>query len=253
MRTHQEKQQEAKDNRNAAFLSIGIVGAVIALLLIFTAFVVPDPPYEEPEVVILDFSEAAAGGGSMSTDDASSSQEDTEVTDPVTPQETNADVESVTEDTPEVPVDAADDVSDSPVEDPREVDPSSLFPGDAGTSNQDGGGGGTGDGDGGGSGNTTGAGAGDFGNGDFNLAGRGIVKKPTLSGSFAEEGIVVVDIFVDRMGNVVSAKINRMKSDIGNQAQLDKAIRAAKRAKFTPEPGAAVEQKGSITFRFKKN
>ena len=84
----------------------------------------------------------------------------------------------------------------------------------------------------------------------YSLAGRGIVGKlPKPSTTIQKEGVVVVNIQVDKEGNVVSAAVGKgTNTSDYNLQQL--AIAAAKKAKFTPTDKPTL-QMGSITYTFK--
>lgn len=62
-------------------------------------------------------------------------------------------------------------------------------------------------------------------------------------------GQVVVDILVDKQGNVVDAKINRSQSD-NDPCLLDAAYDAALRSKFNADVNAPAQQSGTITYLF---
>lgn len=107
-------------------------------------------------------------------------------------------------------------------------------------------GGGSGGGNGGGigSGNGKGLGAG------FSLNGRSWRQQPSLNESFSEEGKVVVDIVVDKAGNVLSAKANAVSSNTNSARLYALAEKAAKNAKFNVVETAG-NQRGTITIQFK--
>lgn len=114
--------------------------------------------------------------------------------------------------------------------------------GSPGTGGGTGGGNGTGNGPGNGAGSGIGVG--------FSLAGRAFRQRPNLNDSFSEEGQVVVDISVDKAGNVLTAIANPITSTT-NSAQLYKlAEKAAKQAKFNVSDATGV-QRGTITITFK--
>jgi TonB family protein len=113
-------------------------------------------------------------------------------------------------------------------------------------------GGGTGGGDGGGngpgSGSFTGSG---FGNGtSWSLKGRGSLAGPSTSKKPTQSGTVVVNITVDKNGNVTNATVNQKASSIPAQdygINTSLAIEAAKRCKFTASPNN-LPQTGTITI-----
>jgi TonB family protein len=162
-----------------------------------------------------------------------------------------------------------------PVELPKVVekkpDPTALYkPGKKGqggspTGSQQGTGtGGDGTGSGGGSGSGTGSGSGSGGgsgtgsgggNGDgtgigFDLTGRNWRQKPKLEDTSQETGKVVIEIVVDKYGNVTSATGPSRGSTTSSQVLYQKARQAALQAKFSPSPKGVEEQRGTITFVF---
>lgn len=150
----------------------------------------------------------------------------------------------------------------------RKADPRSLYPGKkasggAPTGNQPGTGtGGEGSGDGGGTGDGTGPGSGGGsgtgtggGNGPgngigFDLTGRNMRSMPRLEDRSQEQGKVVIEIVVDKNGNVLRAEGPARGSTITNGTLVRKSKEAAMKAKFSPSPKGVEEQKGSITFNF---
>jgi hypothetical protein len=92
-------------------------------------------------------------------------------------------------------------------------------------------------------------GAGNEGNDDGRIEGRGVVSgedgewaleggerigKPMLDESPRREGVVRVDIIVDKAGNVTSALYDGKHSTITDSEHIELALRAARTAKFTP-------------------
>jgi len=85
----------------------------------------------------------------------------------------------------------------------------------------------------------------------FDLTGRGIKTYPDIELQYlTRKEIVVVDVTVDRDGNVTRAKAGARGSTSTNQTLWKKAEQAAKRTKFTPKSDAPEFQKGTITFVF---
>lgn len=101
---------------------------------------------------------------------------------------------------------------------------------------------------------TGGTGSGNSGNGpSFDLEGRnplGQWPKPDYPGK--EEGKVVVNIIVDRNGNVIRTEPGK-GSTIITPALVKAAREAALKAKFTPSATGIAEQKGTITYHFTQN
>jgi TonB family protein len=108
-----------------------------------------------------------------------------------------------------------------------------------------------GNGNGPGEGDGTGSGKGP-GNGgiSFDLAGRRLVRKPSIDDKSQETGRVVVSITVDKGGNVTEARPGARGSTTTSSYLFGKAKEAAMKAKFSPNPDGADIQKGTMTFVF---
>lgn len=119
-------------------------------------------------------------------------------------------------------------------------DPFKNGTGGSGTGND----GGNGPGKGPGSG--PGFGGGKFG---FDLNGRNVVNKPKLPSDTKEEGKVVVEIVVDKEGNVIEATATGRGTTTSSALLKAKAVQAAKATKFSPN-GQYEEQRGTITIIF---
>lgn len=156
------------------------------------------------------------------------------------------------------------------VEPPKKADPNALYRGKTTASTSQGTGSGKGDqgdpnGDplsrytgknGAGSGGGTGGGEGS-GNGpgkgsgiSFSLSGRRMVQTPQINDRSQETGKVVVDITVDKDGNVVAAIPGGRGSTTTSQLLFKLAKDAALKAKFNASTEEADIQKGTITFVF---
>lgn len=115
--------------------------------------------------------------------------------------------------------------------------------------------GGHGTGNGGGDGEGTGPGSGPgFGGGrgggfGANLAGRKVVGIPKLPTDTKEEGKVVVEITVDKEGNVIEANPNGRGTTTSSALLKAKAKQAAMATKFSPNDKYD-EQNGTITIIF---
>jgi len=116
-----------------------------------------------------------------------------------------------------------------------------------------GGGGSQGTGGGQGGGNGTGTGAGNGDGVSFSLAGRKLNANSIKKEVAPDEGRVVVDIWVDKNGNVTKAVVNPAKSNTTNSKLYAMAEKAARNAKFSVSETGANEQKGSITINFTLN
>ena len=80
-----------------------------------------------------------------------------------------------------------------------------------------------------------------------------LYNKHPISNDFEETGKIVVEIIVDRNGKVASARPGVKGTTISNKTQQEKARLAALRTKFSPNPDAALRQKGYITFNYSIN
>lgn len=101
--------------------------------------------------------------------------------------------------------------------------------------------------------NRSGSGLGNSGTG-FDLTGRSLVGSlPQPNYGIQEEGIVVVQITVDKYGKVVSAEFQLKGSTSQNSTLKKAAIDAAKKAKFNSDTNASAFQKGTITYHFVLN
>ncbi len=64
------------------------------------------------------------------------------------------------------------------------------------------------------------------------------------------KGLIVIDIEVDRNGNIISAKYNKEKSKVGYKCLVDTAVQAAYESLFNTDFQAPPIQKGYITYNF---
>ena len=92
---------------------------------------------------------------------------------------------------------------------------------------------------------------GNGGNGTgYDLGGRGAKSLHRPNDDFSEEGNVVVDIWVNRAGQVVRAEVAQKGTTIINSEMRQKAKQAALRSTFQSDPDAPEEQHGTITYTF---
>ncbi len=96
--------------------------------------------------------------------------------------------------------------------------------------------------------NYTGGGSGD--GTSFNLSGRAMLSSPKIKDDSQDEGTVVVDIIVDKYGNVLRANPGARGSTTTSPILYKKAKEAAMSTKFNANPNAPEEQKGQMTFKF---
>ena len=86
--------------------------------------------------------------------------------------------------------------------------------------------------------------------GDWALEGGGNrIGKPVLDEKPQLEGVIRVNIIVDKSGSVISASVDLVNSTFSESHHVDLAIRAAKTAKFTANP-AKPARKGYLNIRF---
>ena len=82
------------------------------------------------------------------------------------------------------------------------------------------------------------------------LEGRSVMGSlPLPADNIQAEGKVVVDIWVDREGNVVRATVGA--HTISDYVLLQDAVKAAKKAKFNTSGSAPDLQQGTITYKYK--
>ena len=86
--------------------------------------------------------------------------------------------------------------------------------------------------------------------GNYNLEGRKALLKPKEQPDCQEEGIVVVEIIVDRNGKVISAIPGVKGSNNTAQCLLKPAREAALRTTWNVDNEAPSNQKGTIIYRF---
>ena len=84
----------------------------------------------------------------------------------------------------------------------------------------------------------------------YDLGGRGAKSLHRPNNDFSEEGIIVVDIWVNRAGQVVRTKVSQKGTTLINEEMRKKAEQAALRSTFQSDPDAPEEQHGTITYTF---
>lgn len=89
------------------------------------------------------------------------------------------------------------------------------------------------------------------GNGSsYELGGRSMMAGPKVGEKPNEEGIVVLNIWVDRNGKVIRTAQNLRESNTTSQHLFNLAKNAALKAKFNTASDAPPEQRGKMTFIF---
>ncbi|PWA04474.1 energy transducer TonB [Flavobacterium psychrotolerans] len=126
------------------------------------------------------------------------------------------------------------------------------YNGGGGTGTGSGGGNGTGQGLGTGSGYGNGSGSGTGnGNGNYQLGNRKALNKPQPNYLCDEQGIVVVQISVDKSGRVINANPGIRGTTNAAKCLLDQAKIAAMNTKWQSDEGAPEKQVGKIIYNFK--
>ncbi|MBR5254628.1 MAG: hypothetical protein IKV46_06285 [Bacteroidales bacterium] len=232
-----------KNKRRLISASITLLLSLMGVGLLFViALPYPDPPppefgvemnMEELSDIGNDFDNAAEGGEDVSNNEATTKSEE----------------KIVTQDTEEAPISSKNTKVEKPKkeeEKPTEptINQNALFA--KGKVKK-------GNGSNQGISNGEGSGAGGNGEGkgvDFNLGGRGAKELIPPSSSNSTPGKIVVEIVVDKEGNVVRAKAGVRGTTISNSNLYRKCEQAARKCKFARDLNAPEEQKGTITYRF---
>jgi colicin import membrane protein len=261
----------------------GIIGTtifhvVVALIIIFLGFSTPLPlPGEEGIIINFGTDEEGLGFTQPARQQASPPP-------PPPPVQTQTETPVITQDyeeAPSLPQPRREEVRQpepptpvqetrpEPVQEPpaeevaevapeRRPNPNALFPGRASTGDT-----GTSEGETAGPGNQgreTGAAdsphreGGDSGSPDgvtYSLAGRNPLSLPLPEYTHQVEGVVVVEVTVNRNGDVTAALAPFRGSTTMDNNLAEAARRAALRAKFNVRADAPAFQKGTITYRFR--
>lgn len=268
---------QEKQSKRAGFAGTLAFHGLILLILLIIRWTTPVPPPEE-EGILINFGSSDQGMGDIQPTNPSNAD---------SPQESNADELKEPEAATPTPVkpqpQMTQDVEDAPkinkektkpkpleeskpkpAEQPKKKeepkpDPKALYPGKKntqgkGTPGNEGETGKPGDqGRPDGSADSkshSGSGKGNSGI-SFDLAGRQMVRRPSLSDQSQETGKVVIEVIVDKDGNVTSVNGPARGSTTAAQVLVSKAKQAAREAKFSKSPEGVEEQRGTITFVFK--
>ena len=264
---------QEENNYPKAFLATGIIMAILIALCYFIVF--KSPPKEEDGTggILVNYGTTDKGMGSdyLSTEEPSQAEKANHVKpDKVTPapptqQKTQVDnsdqkvVTQNTEDAPEVTANTKKPSQDiatqptKPVSKPK-INPNAMYTGKKNT--------GTGEGDGttntpGNQGSPNGSTLADnydgtgSGNGGLQMKQRSFITKPSVDDNNRNTGKIVVDIVVDKNGNVISAHAGARGTTIVNSNLLQKCEDAVRNAKLNPSD--VDNQQGKVVFVFKVN
>lgn len=84
----------------------------------------------------------------------------------------------------------------------------------------------------------------------YRMKERTIVKPPRMALGTQDKGIVVVNVTIDKYGNVQSARSGADGTNTDNDYLLTKAKQFAEEIKFDKVPTAPLETRGTVTFTF---
>lgn len=264
-----------KNKRKALIISL-ILYIGLAILFLFFGLKYPDPPLEESgiEISMADFGYDDAGSGEFEPSTSNSSPEQMEESAQETPEEsieevvqeeivteTESDI-SVPENTQEV-VSEVEEVTEpvqeqvvsEPEPEPQIDDKLKNVLGaweETDNSDNEGSQPGTSGNEGVESGNVDGKGTFGGNGSSFELGGRSMVAGPKIGEKPTEKGKVVLNIWVNRQGEVirVSENLKDINATSTSQYLINLAKNAALKATFTASPSAAPEQRGKMTFVF---
>jgi outer membrane biosynthesis protein TonB len=254
-------ERDQRKRQTVGWVMTALVHAVLLVIFYFFGLTYQDPPPEEG--ISLDFGYEEQGFG----------QTEQTATEPVPPTPSDpTEASAVTQDVDPSDVSVDDKPKPKPVERPKPTETKPVEPTKPQPSKQlsshlnklktTGTGSGSGTTQGGGNqgnpngtlnGGDGGTDQGTQGTGDYNLGNRVAISKPQPEKGCGEEGRVVVKVYVDRNGIVVSAKPGASGSTTTSSCLFDRARKAALRTKWAPDPDALERQVGTIIYRFELN
>ncbi|MBO7225947.1 MAG: energy transducer TonB [Bacteroidales bacterium] len=223
-----------------------IITLLLSMLGVGVLFVIalpyPDPPppeygvemnMEELSDIGNDFDNASEGGEDVSNNVASNNSEE----------------KVVSQDTEEAPISSKNTKVEKPKKEEKKpaeptINQNALF--SKGKVKK---------GNGGSQGISEGSGSGAGGNGEgkgvsFDLGGRGAKELVPPARSTTKTGQIVVEIYVDKEGNVVKVKAGVRPTTISDENLYRICEQAARKCKFAANQNAPELQKGTITYRF---
>ncbi len=264
------KEEEKKNSRFAALISLCVHIVVIILFMIFGMDVMDPPPQEYGvEISMADIGNTMDGAGEVTPTKVSEAVNESQNQEAQPkPVEQAATEEVATDAKSEVAVPTAEEPVEKPKkevekpkkeesqpkDEPQKIKERSLYPGKTSDESGQKQGGSQGDTEGLGDrgnpdGRPEGRGALGSGNGSWELSGRSLLKGASIE-TTKEEGIVVLKIKVDRNGNVIDAYPDLTLTNTTSEYLIGLAKSAAKRTKYSVNPDAPVEQMGKMTFKF---
>ena len=249
-----------EDSRTSAIITMAVHAVIFLLIFFFMSFDLPDPPPAETyaELSLADFGYTDMGSGNnegVSTQSSAALAEETPeeaVVDNTSEVAANvAETPSTSTQPTNANVKSAEQIKKEREEKERKekADRIAQMMGNTGGDGNDDTGGNVGTQ----SGQINGKGVFGEGGDSYNLAGRGMIGKPTFQGKPTKDGRVVVKIDVNRSGKVINAKVDPLRSNTTEKSLYDLAIKMAKTATFNNDQAAKIQQRGTITFTFKVN
>ena len=254
-------ERDQKRSQRAGWIVTGLFHVAVLVLFAFYGHTYQDPPPEEGISLAFGYDEQGFGQTEQSAAEPV----------PPTPSEPT-DAAVVTQDVEATDVSVNDKPKPTPVERPKptETKPTEIAKpqpsnrlssslnklkttGTGSGSGTTSGGGDQGDPNGTPNGGAGGTGMGTQGAGDYRLGNRVAISQPQPEIGCEEEGRVVVKVYVDRNGNVVSAKPGASGSTTTSSCLFDRARKAALRTKWAADPNALETQVGTIIYRFQLN
>lgn len=263
-----------QNNYPKAFLATGIILSIVVAICYFIVFKMPVKQEDGTGGILVNYGTVDEGMGSdyMSTEEpavaehANNTKPDKVTPAPPTDQPTqvnNSTKQVVTQNTEDAPVVSSDKKPSQTVQARQEVtkakpapviNQNALYKGK--TNN------GTGEGDGTGnvpgnqgkpngsnlSNNYNGTGS---GNGGLQMAQRSFITKPVVEGNNRIAGKIVVEIHVDKNGNVVYAKAGARGTSITDYTLLNQCEQSVKNIKLNSSDNAPDTQIGFYTFVFR--
>jgi TonB family protein len=267
------KSSRDKDKRKAMIISLAIyIG--LAILFLFIGLKYPDPPLEESgiEISMADYGFDDTGSGELEPSTSQSSAETSAETSTENVEEVTEEIiqeEVVTQESSEISVPENSTKVNNKVpettkttEEEKQVEPEPEPElnenlknvlgawNESQNSESEGNQPGTTGNEGIEAGNVDGKGTFGGNGSSFELGGRSMIAGPKIGEKPTEEGKVVLNIWVDRQGNILRTSQNLKESTTTSQYLFNLAQNAAKKAKFNPLPSATPEQRGKMTFIF---
>jgi len=243
-----------KEKRNKSILSTIVFLAMVWVILLFFGFSTPLPLPEE-EGIMIDFGNTETGMGIE--EPQKTQKKETQTTEKTEESNLTQNYEKSVVTVPQKEKRKKEKKETEKTKEERKVDKEALFNSEDFSDNTNS----SSEGNAGGTGNQgaengdpnsnsyNGTGTGNKGIG-YSLAGRKAKALPKPSYNSNDQGTIVLNIIVDKNGNVISATYKPKGSTTVASALLDAAKRAAMNTKFDKKENAPSKQKGTITYHF---